>query len=141
MPISRPLLLVAALAHGATLLFAHPASAQYAPPPVEPPPPPVQYRHPSWRVAGIVMTSIGAASLISAAVVIGLDQTVWSKSCSDSCGVLSFAVGLPLGLVGLGLVGPGIPLWVVGSLPPKQPPPAVPSVAAGPRSVTLRWAF
>jgi hypothetical protein len=140
-------------AAGAVLLTASAAAAQTAPPPavpapllaqeLPPPPAPPRYRSNSMRIAGIVLTSIGSAALVSGVAVIAADLS----GGGEFAGIVSVYFGLPL--VGLStiLAGVGVSLWVVGARPPKPGPgvaaPAslVPTVSPGPRGVALRWAF
>jgi hypothetical protein len=91
-------------------------------------------------VSGIVVTTIGCLSAIAGAVLIGIDQA------NKEADLYGFATGIGAIVLVLGSVhlGVGIPLWVVGSGPPEVKRVsswAVPTIAAGPRSVRLRWTF
>jgi hypothetical protein len=101
------------------------------------------------------LTAIGAAMLASGIGLIALDQAQpVSSNCGNhgpcdgaaGAGVLTWYFGVPLVALSTVLAGVGIPLWVVGAQRPKpelaaSPAWAVPSVGAGPRSVSLRWTF
>ena len=113
---------------------------QYVAPEPPPEPPEPQYRHPGMRMAGIVLTSMGIVTL-TAGGVWGLTALTGENGAGFLGGVLLM---MPLSTV---IAAVGVPLWVVGAKPPLPqaatvvPSWALPSVAAGPRQVTLRWTF
>jgi hypothetical protein len=65
------------------------------------------------EIAGIVLTSIGIAAGVAA-----ISTAIYFEtSCSTSdcwSGLGAWFISLPVGVVGAGLLGAGIPLWVIG---------------------------
>jgi hypothetical protein len=123
------------LVSSAIVLCTTAAAADEAPPP--------KHRNEAMRISGIVLTSLGAATLV-AGLVMGLGPGF--GNCGD-IGCNSNWIGLlmliPASTIPAGI---GIPLWVVGGQSPRRgaagvPPWAVPSVTAGPRAASLRWTF
>jgi hypothetical protein len=150
-----PSTMVALLTMAASLLGTTAATAETPPPLATVPVPAPKYRNNGMRIAGITLTAVGAAVLASGIAFIALDQ---SKPVGSNCGhpgpcdggdgvgVVTWFLGVPLVALSTVFAGVGIPLWVVGAQRPKpelaaSPAWAIPSVAAGPRSVSLRWTF
>lgn len=106
-----------------------------------------QYRYPGLRIAGIAITSLG----LTAAVVGGsllVAGKVAADNCNtavdDTCGLGETVIGAITLISSAPAVAIGVPLWIVGGLPPKKPAAAsvLPeSIAVGPGSATLRWTF
>lgn len=91
---------------------------------------PQGYRNDRMRVAGIVLTSLASVTLVTGVV---LFATGGSAGDGYNTGALVGLVALPPASVLFAAVG--IPLWVVGALPPKGPtgvPSAAPTVSFGP---------
>lgn len=91
-------------------------------------------RSKGMMVTGIVLTSVGSLALLGGIGVTALD----ASHGSDTSGLLTVVVGVPMMVGSLLFAGAGIPLWVVGARAPAGPAPKV-SVGAG--SATLRWTF
>ena len=115
------------------------AFSALAPPAAAPLP---EHRNNGMRIAGIVITSLSIAGALA-----GTGLVIDAATCTaDQCGLIAIPaiIGLP---ISLGLSAIGVPLWVVGTLPPKAPqsaavPAWVPeSVTVGPTSGSLRWTF
>lgn len=130
---------IASLLLATSLLTSIAPAALAQPGPMPMPPPPVmieppKHRNPAMMIAGIVLTSIGSAALIG-----GVVTTVAYSRADSPFGVV--LIGLPLLGGSLLFAGVGVPLWVVGASAPPAHTPLLPSLAVGPGSGTLRWAF
>jgi hypothetical protein len=106
--------------------------------------PPSKHRNEAMRISGIVLTSLGAATLVAG---VGLTVAPGVGRCGE-LGCDSTWAGLLLLIpASTILAGVGIPLWVVGGQSPRRgaaagmPPAAVPALSVGPRSASLRWTF
>jgi hypothetical protein len=135
-------------------LLAPAVAAQQAPPPppmVDPAaaPPPV-HRSEGMRITGIIFTGLASATLLTGAMLMATDPKLrgsGENDCAEGC--VSLLIGAPLMGLSVVFAAVGIPLWVVGSQPPKRAasaspsafPALLPTVAAGPRGGTLRWSF
>jgi hypothetical protein len=93
-------------------------------------------------VTGIVFAGVGAAMLASGGVgvAVGCQKTV----CAEGGGFILPAIAL--WTIGAAHVIAGVPMIVVGALPPKQPaaatgPGVAPSAAPAPRTFGLGWTF
>lgn len=91
-------------------------------------------------VGGIILSSVGVASIIGAITVFVGD----GNSRGDFKGLASLVIGVPLMVHGLGCLGGGIPMWVIGArdIPlgyAGARPSLVPAVSIGPTSGSLRW--
>jgi len=131
---------VPSVAAGASPAALLPLPARAVPPPMWPtedlPPraPRVAHRNVGMMIAGIVVTTLGAA--------VGVTSIGFAAN-SNSLGL--GIVLMPIG--GILLPGIGIPLWLSGSRSTYSwdeagcHPPALPGVAAGPRTAQIGWAF
>lgn len=121
--------------------------AAYADPPFELAPPPAtpKRRSTGMMVAGIVLTSLGSAMLLTGAVTTGIG----SSGGGDGGTILVAVVGLPFMVGSTVFAGIGIPLWVVGAQPAPagsasaQPLPArvAASISFGAGSGAVRVSF
>lgn len=130
------------------LASALPRAAMADPPAFTPLPPPApvrRHRSTGMMVAGIVLTSIGSAALVSGAVLTGYFSTLHS----EGGGIGVAIIGVPLMIGSTLFAAVGIPLWAVGApapragtagTPPEQPRAAA-SLSFGPGSAAVRLSF
>lgn len=112
-----------------------------APEPVAPPP---AHSSNTMRIAGIVITGVAIAGSIAGTGLAISAATCSGELCGVVPGVLGYFIVLPASAL---LSAVGVPLWVVGTVPPKAPTPASASrwvpqtVAVGPGTARLQWSF
>lgn len=104
----------------------------------DPPPAAQPYQSPSMRIAGIVLTSVAAASVVAGSLTMALTAHASSDAVQNpgvTYGGLALGTGVLLGVI-------GVPMWVVGSRP-RAPSSSLlqPEIAVGPLGGTLRWSF
>jgi hypothetical protein len=103
-----------------------------------------QRRSTGMMVAGIVLTSLASAAAVAGAVVIAVNARGPGNVAQ---GIETLFIGVPLLGGSTVLASGGIALWVIGAESPSPtatagiPAWAVPTVAASPRSASLRWTF
>lgn len=114
------------------------------PGPLEPAAPGPQTRNTGLLAAGAVLASLGLASLVAGGIVLSnAAPSPQTPHDEQAVGLGGAIAGFALLVTGGSLVVAGIPMMVVGGLPPKAAPRArgVPSVSIGLRSTSLRWSF
>lgn len=106
------------------------------------------YRYPALRIAGIVVTGVGIAGMLTGGAFLASGAMKESHGPCDNCGMLDGIVGFVSLVGGAGVATIGAPLWIVGSVLKKEPAPEptvitlLPqAVSVGPGSATLRWEF
>ena len=82
---------------------------------------PYPYRSAGMMNSGMVLTGLGASTVIGGAA-------VWLRSAYDY--EEGTTVGTGMFLAGAGLLAIGVPVWIVGSRPPEAPDGAVEAIAA-----------
>jgi hypothetical protein len=94
-------------------------------------------REMGMQIAGIVLTSLGGASLVTGVA-------LWGPA-GHSSGGAAFLVVVPPLVLGTVLAGVGIPLWAAGASPGKLNqaglPATVPTLVPTRNGAALRWAF
>jgi hypothetical protein len=140
---------VASAARPAPVASPPPAGPLATPPPV---PPQVPDRS-AMLVSGAVVTILGAALLAGGGALLATSRSSMSDPTYDSSSNPWPSIGSPVSVVmliaGAVHVFVGVPLLIAGAQPPGADAPApasvyawaLPSVAPGPRSVSLRWTF
>jgi hypothetical protein len=116
-------------------------------------PEPTRVHSSALAAGGAVMGVVGVGSLVGGLVVLGIDRQQSSASSNpDSFPDLSPIIYWPLILHGIACIAGGAAMMTVGlKRVPNEPgrattvsafrARALPTVAPGPRSVTLRWTF
>lgn len=107
------------------------------------------YRYPALRIAGIVVTGVGLAGMVTGGILFGFGYKLTRDPTCSECGLAEAVYGFVTFVVGAGVATIGAPLWIVGSVlkkePPKEPPTIITlvpkEVSLGPGMATLRWTF
>ncbi len=151
-PISYRRPICAALVASAVLAVASPAAADepaagvFALPTEAPAAPASAHRSPGMRIAGMTITGVAIAGAI-AGTVGWIDAATCDVRAEEYCmmgGAITGVLALP---ISFGLSAIGVPLWVVGTLPPAGPASAAPApwvpsnIAIGPGTASFQWTF